>query len=87
MLPRSSDDRAPDLRSHDGHDWMYVLNGTLRLVLGEHDLRLVPGEVAEFDTRTPHWFSATSAGPVEFLSLIGREGQRAHVRAATRRSE
>ncbi|MET4059358.1 quercetin dioxygenase-like cupin family protein [Arthrobacter sp. UYP6] len=57
-----------------------MLNGTLRLVLGEHDLLLHPGEVADFDTRTPHWFGATSAGPVEFLSLIGRQGQRAHVR-------
>lgn len=61
---------------------VYVLNGTLRLVLGEHDLILNPGEAAEFDTRTPHWFGATSSGPVEYLSLIGKQGERAHVRAA-----
>ena len=60
---------------------MYVLNGRLRLVLGEHDLILESGEAAEFDTRIPHWFGATSSGPVEFLSLIGRQGERAHVRA------
>ncbi|AQZ62693.1 Cys-tRNA(Pro) deacylase YbaK [[Actinomadura] parvosata subsp. kistnae] len=84
VLPAGSGDREPDLRTHEGHDWVYVLNGTLRLVLGEHDLILKPGEVAEFDTRTPHWFGATSAGPVEFLSLIGRQGERAHVRAAPR---
>ncbi|MFJ9783157.1 helix-turn-helix domain-containing protein [Amycolatopsis sp. NPDC101161] len=76
-------DREPELRTHEGHDWAYVLNGTLRLVLGEHDLVLGPGEAAEFDTRTPHWFGATSAGPVEFLSLIGRQGERAHVRVTT----
>lgn len=74
----------PDLRTHDGYDWVYVLSGRLRLVLGEHDLILEAGEVAEFDTRTPHWFGATTAGPVEFLSLIGRQGERAHVRAAPR---
>jgi transcriptional regulator with XRE-family HTH domain len=82
ILPRGKDKQEPQLRTHEGYDWVYVLNGTLRLVLGEHDLTLVPGEAAEFDTRTPHWFGATSAGPVEFLSLIGKQGERAHVRAA-----
>ena len=84
VLPTGDDDAVPDLRSHEGYDWAYVLNGTLRLVLGEHDLLLKAGEAAEFDTRTPHWFGATSAGPVEYLSLIGRQGERAHVRATTR---
>ncbi|PSM42504.1 XRE family transcriptional regulator [Streptomyces dioscori] len=82
VLPTGNDDAEPDLRTHEGYDWVYVLNGTLRLVLGEHDLILRAGEAAEFDTRTPHWFGATGAGPVEFLSLIGRQGERAHVRAA-----
>lgn len=72
----------PVMRTHEGYDWVYVLDGRLRLLLGEHDLILEPGEVAEFDTRTPHWFGATNSGPVEFLSLIGRHGERAHVRAA-----
>jgi transcriptional regulator with XRE-family HTH domain len=82
VLPAGNDDQEPLVRTHEGYDWVYVLNGTLRLVLGEHDLILSPGEVVEFDTRTPHWFGATSSGPVEFLSLIGRQGERAHVRAA-----
>ena len=82
VLLTGSDDAEPALRTHEGFDWVYVLNGRLRLVLGEHDLILEPGEVAEFDTRTPHWFGATSSGPVEFLSLIGKPGERAHVRAA-----
>jgi transcriptional regulator with XRE-family HTH domain len=87
VLPTGDDDREPDLRTHEGYDWVYVLNGTLRLVLGEHNLILKPGEAAEFDTRTPHWFGATSSGPVEYLSLIGRQGERAHVRAAPRPSQ
>ena len=32
VLPAGDDDAAPDLRSHEGYDWAYVLNGTLRLV-------------------------------------------------------
>lgn len=82
VLPAGRDDVEPELRTHEGYDWAFVLNGRLRLVIGEHDLVLGPGEAAEFDTRTPHWFGATSAGPVEFLSLIGKQGERAHVRAA-----
>ena len=87
VLPTGQDEAEPTMRTHEGHDWVYVLNGTLRLVLGEHDLILESGEAAEFDTRTPHWFGATGAGPVEFLSLIGRQGERAHVRASTRSAE
>lgn len=83
VLPTGRDDAAPELRSHEGYDWAYVMSGTLRLVLGDQDLLLQAGEAAEFDTRTPHWFGATSAGPVEYLSLVGRQGERAHVRATT----
>lgn len=82
ILPAGRDDAEPDLRTHEGYDWVYVLDGRLRLVLGEHDLILEPGQAAEFDTRTPHWFGATGSGPVEYLSLIGKHGERAHVRAA-----
>lgn len=85
VLPAGRDDEVPDLRTHEGYDWAFVLSGRLRLVLGEHDLILGSGEAVEFDTRTPHWFGATSAGPVEFLSLVGRQGERAHLRAAPRR--
>jgi transcriptional regulator with XRE-family HTH domain len=71
-----------DLQTHEGYEWIYVLNGHLRLRLGDHDLTLSPGEAAEFDTRVPHWFGpASEAEAVEFLSLFGREGQRAHLRA------
>ena len=72
----------PDPRVHEGYEWLYVLRGRLRLVLGEHDLVLPAGEAAEFDTRTPHWFGRVGPGAVEFLSLFGRQGERMHVRAA-----
>jgi transcriptional regulator with XRE-family HTH domain len=76
--------QKPDPRSHEGYDWLYVLNGRLRLVLGDQDLVLAPGEAAEFDTRVPHWFGAADGRAVEFLSLFGRQGERAHLRARPR---
>lgn len=87
ILPARRDATRPDLRTHEGYDWAFVLNGRLRLLLGEHDLILEPGEAAEFDTRTPHWFGATSSGPVEFLSLVGKQGERAHVRTTSPQHE
>ncbi|NEB78404.1 helix-turn-helix transcriptional regulator [Streptomyces sp. SID14478] len=71
----------PDPRTHEGYEWIYMLSGKLRLVLGDHDVVLGPGEAAEFDTRVPHWFGSTGEGPAEFLSLFGPQGERMHVRA------
>ncbi|WP_433214777.1 helix-turn-helix domain-containing protein [Microtetraspora malaysiensis] len=75
---------TPEPCTHEGYEWMYVLSGRLRLILADHDLVLEPGEVAEFDTRLPHWFGSTGQGPVEILSLLGRQGERMHVRARPR---
>ncbi|HXD62399.1 MAG TPA: XRE family transcriptional regulator [Lacisediminihabitans sp.] len=73
--------RTPEPKTHEGYEWLYILNGRLRVVLGERDLVLVPGEAAEFDTRIPHWFGSCDDEPVEFLSLFGKQGERAHLRA------
>ncbi|MDR6269637.1 helix-turn-helix domain-containing protein [Arthrobacter russicus] len=83
VLPAGSESQVPDPRSHEGFDWMYVLNGRLRLVLGEQDLVLHPGEAAEFDTRVPHWFGRAGTEAVEFLSLFGLQGERMHVRTGS----
>jgi transcriptional regulator with XRE-family HTH domain len=81
VIPVTAGRREPDPQVHEGYEWLYVLNGRLRLVLGSQDLVLSPGEAAEFDTREPHWFGSADAEPVEFLSLFGKQGERAHVRA------
>lgn len=33
----------PEPRTHEGYEWLYVLSGRLRLVLGDHDVVLGPG--------------------------------------------
>jgi transcriptional regulator with XRE-family HTH domain len=55
---------APSLKVHEGYEWIYVLNGELRLLLSDQDFILRPGEAAEFDTRTPHWFGSAGDGPL-----------------------
>jgi quercetin dioxygenase-like cupin family protein len=75
---------AAEQNSHEGYEWIYVLNGRLRLRLGEHDFVMKPGEAAEFDTRTPHWFGSAGEEATEVLVLFGPQGERAHVRARPR---
>jgi transcriptional regulator with XRE-family HTH domain len=75
-------ERERKLRTHTGYEWLYVLSGEMRLILGEHDITMRAGEVAEFDTRLPHWFGPTGDEPVEILSVHGSHGQRMNVRAA-----
>jgi len=79
-----SPQRAREQQVHEGYEWLYVLDGELRLLLGDQDLVLKPGEAAEFDTRVPHWFGPAGDRTVEVLSLFGTQGERAHVRARTR---
>ncbi|MBB6376352.1 transcriptional regulator with XRE-family HTH domain [Pseudonocardia eucalypti] len=81
IIPAGSDRRDPDPKTHEGYEWLYVMNGRLRVVLGEHDIVMKPGEAAEFDTRLPHWFGAADHEAVEFLILFGKQGERAHLRA------
>ncbi|MFJ7155336.1 helix-turn-helix domain-containing protein [Streptomyces sp. NPDC101118] len=74
--------REPKLVKHDGYEWLYVLAGELRLVLGGAEFTLRPGEVAEFDTGEPHWFGPAGPEPVEILHLFGPRGDQAVVRTA-----
>jgi len=66
---------TPEPRTHDGYEWIYILSGRMRFILGDQDWVLGPGEVAEFDTTVPHWFGSTGDAPVEILSIFGRPGE------------
>lgn len=71
--------KPPDtLHVHDGHDWMYVVDGRMRLLLGSQDLIIEPGEAVEFSTVIPHWFGAVDAA-VELIAVFGPQGERTHI--------
>lgn len=72
---------SPPPKTHDGHEWLYVLSGELRLLLGEQELILAPGEAAEFDTRVPHAMSAAGGRPADVLSIFNEAGERLHAHA------
>jgi transcriptional regulator with XRE-family HTH domain len=85
VIPASQS--TPKPRTHDGFEWLYVLTGQMRLVLGDQDLVLGVGEAVDFETQVPHWFGSTGGGPAEVLSIFGRPGERMHVRGAGAQDE
>jgi DNA-binding XRE family transcriptional regulator/quercetin dioxygenase-like cupin family protein len=70
--------RAPELRVHPGHDWFFVIEGRVRLSLGEREIVVEAGEAAEFATMTPHAFTAIDR-PAELIMIFDRDGERVHV--------
>jgi quercetin dioxygenase-like cupin family protein len=74
IIPAIRPQVDPDPQSHEGYEWLYVLSGSLRLVLGAHDLVLHAGEAAEFDTRVPHWFDAPGETPSSCSACSARRG-------------
>jgi transcriptional regulator with XRE-family HTH domain len=69
----------PDpLPVHDGQEWLYVLSGRMRLLLGDRDFVIKSGEAVEFSTWTPHWFGSVD-GPAEAIAIFGPHGERFHV--------
>jgi DNA-binding XRE family transcriptional regulator len=78
-LQPTSDVQEP--RVHPGHDWFFVLDGRVRLLLGEREIVVEAGEAAEFATMTPHALAAIDQ-PAELIMIFDRDGQRAHVHHA-----
>ena len=79
----NSTEPDPEPLSHTGYLWFCVLSGRLRLILGDQDLVLGAGEVAEFDTHVPHWIGSAEGRTVEILNLFGPQGERARTTART----
>jgi transcriptional regulator with XRE-family HTH domain len=79
IIPTSKS--TPEPRAHDGYEWIYVLSGHMRFVLGDQESVLEPGDVAAFETTVPHWFGSTGIDPAEILSIFRRPGERTTSRA------
>ncbi|MEV4373291.1 XRE family transcriptional regulator [Nonomuraea sp. NPDC049637] len=81
IIPARPEPLEPAPQTHDGFEWLYVLTGRLRLILGDRDLTLPVGEAAEFDTSMPHWLGSADGGTVELLILFDPQGMRTHIHA------
>ncbi|MEU2618369.1 XRE family transcriptional regulator [Streptomyces sp. NPDC007157] len=73
--------QSPAPQRHDGYGWLCVLVGEVQLFLADAILSLGPGDAAEFDTHTPHWFGAAGVKSAEVLFLAGGPGDRVRLQA------
>ncbi|MFE5482729.1 XRE family transcriptional regulator [Streptomyces sp. NPDC056527] len=59
--------RSDIVRVHPGEEWLHVLEGQVRLALGDTVHVLDPGDSAHFDSLTPHRIGAAGRGGAELL--------------------
>jgi len=80
MVVEAGRSEPPDeLPSHEGHEWLYVISGRLRLVLADHEHVVSAGEAVEFSTWRPHWFGSFDGEAVELIAIFGPQGERIHL--------
>jgi transcriptional regulator with XRE-family HTH domain len=84
ILPASRVELTPEPQAHPGYKWVHILDGTLRLLVGDREVVLRTGEGAEFDTRLPHWYANGNDRSVELLSMFGPQGERMRLKLRTR---
>ena len=61
---------APQLHSHSGQEFEYLLEGTLEVVVGGHQVTLAPGDSIYFDSSHPHAVLAVGNQPARFVAVI-----------------
>ena len=67
---------AKQAHSHEGQEFDYVLEGTLKIELGGNDLYLKPGDSVYYDSSLPHAMYAIE-GDCRFIAVVVKEGAKA----------
>ena len=60
----------PDLHAHQGQEFQYLLKGSIRFGLGEHEYVLHPGDSLYFDSSVPHACVALNGEAAQFISVV-----------------
>ena len=58
------------INSHPGQEFHFVLEGTLRVQLDNHELILEPGDSLYFDSTVPHCLTAVHDAPVQLIAVL-----------------
>ena len=69
----AAEDVASHQHSHEGYQWLYVLDGTVVVTVETERMVLGPGEAVAYDTWRPHALS-TRGGPAEALVIFDPDG-------------
>ena len=68
-VPETADGSVVPLNSHHGHEFNYILEGTLKLIINNTELIMNPGDSLYFDASYAHGMQAIG-GKAKFLALI-----------------
>lgn len=69
LEPNETEDKEPALVQHGGQEFNLCLEGTVKVVLGDKEFLLNPGDSLYFDPSIPHGQRAVG-GPVRFVTII-----------------
>ncbi len=68
VVPGANADMSTN--SHEGHEFNYVLEGRLRLKVGDQETILEPGDSAYYASRNPHAMQAVGDVTCKFLAMV-----------------
>ncbi len=60
----------PELSTHDGQEFQYLLEGEACMVIGENTYTLYPGDSVYFDSSVPHSLGARNGERAHFLAVV-----------------
>lgn len=55
---------------HPGHEWGYVIDGRLEVMIGFETIMLGPGDAISFDSKTPHRLTNSGDEPVHAIWFV-----------------
>lgn len=70
LLVTLSPDNNPELVIHHGQEFNYCLEGKMRVIIGNEEYDLEPGDSLYFDPGKPHKMVALDDKPAKFLTVI-----------------
>ena len=63
--PVSEEDADP--HEHEGSEFIFLLSGTLKIVIGRQEIELSKGDSIYFESHVPHWYSRVGSKRCEAI--------------------
>lgn len=70
VIVEPKDDTTVSYNSHPGQEFNYMIEGKLKLFIGEKQMTLHPGDSIYFDSGLPHGMLAEDGKTAKFLAII-----------------
>ena len=71
MVTVEPDNKDMELITHSGQEFNYVVEGTVKVIMGTNEIILETGDCIYFDPSLPHGQQAMNGKPAAFLTMIG----------------